>query len=444
MELRDLLAIAWKRRGVVLGVLVVSVLLAAGLASMKDPRYESTATVALTPNVARGEGLIASDNLSALLGTYAETAKSTLNLRRAEQRLGRPLPASIDTSTEAGTGILRITATADTPEDAAQAADATATAFQQSIRDNQLLVATIVDPASINRQPIQPRPPLIITIAALLGLFGGFLLAFLLETLRRRIETATDLAEYTSAPVVGRLPRQRTLARNETALVWGQQNAVPVQESYRALRTNLQFLRQDMRGVLEITSPEPGQGKSTVVANLGVAFAQIGVQTVILDADLRRPRQHEIFGLDNTTGLSSLMAMGGEVGLKPTGHDNLWVLTSGPIPPDPTEMLHIRFATVMQELREMDVLVLVDTPPILPVSDARLIASHTDGVLMLITAGTQKPSSLQAALERLRIVEASLLGLIINKAGQEAESQGGYYHYEPVSAGIEEPRLEPH
>ena len=95
------------------------------------------------------------------------------------------------------------------------------------------------------------------------------------------------------------------------------------------------------------------------------------------------------------------------------------------------------------DLRRRFALVLVDSPPILPVSDARLIAPHTDGVLLLITAGTQKPSSLQAALERLRIVEASVLGLIINKAGQEAESQAGYYHYEPVGAAAEEPRLEP-
>ena len=98
--------------------------------------------------------------------------------------------------------------------------------------------------------------------------------------------------------------------------------------------------------------------------------------------------------------------------------NNLWVLTSGPVPPDPTEMLHIRFASVMKELREMKVLVLVDTPPMLPVSDARLIAPHTDGVLWWSRPARRSPS-LQAALDRLRIVEAALLGLIINKAGAD-------------------------
>ena len=430
MELKDLVAVAWKRRIAVLTVFVLTVAFAALFAFSLPKKYESTATLALTPDIEKASGLLAADNLSALLGTYAETAKSTITLKRAERSLGHPLGAEISTSTEAGTGILRISARSEDPQAAAAAAQATAAAFSESLSNNQLITATLVDPPAVATSPVQPRPPLIIFVAAILGAFAGVLLAFALESFRRRIETSADIAELTPAPVLGRLPRQRQLSRGPAQDIWTKDNVIGLQESYRALRTNLEFLLEGHRKVLEITSPDPAQGKSTVVANLAIAFGQIGVETVIVDADLRRPRQHEIFGLDNGEGLSTVMALGGEPLLKPTDHENVWVLTSGPVPPDPTEMLHIRFASAIESLRQMEALVLIDTPPVLPVSDARLIAPHADGVVLVVTAGSQRPANLQSALDKLQLVEANLLGLILNTAGGEGDGTGGYYGYE--------------
>ena len=170
--------------------------------------------------------------------------------------------------------------------------------------------------------------------------------------------------------------------------------------------------------MIEITSPEASQGKSTVVANLAVAFSRIGIETIVLDADLRRPRQHEIFGLDNSSGLSTMLALGRKAELKPAGQ-GLWVITSGPVPPDPTEMLHIRLPSVIKALRRRKALILIDTPPVLPVSDARLVAPLADGVILVATAGTQKPASFQAALDRLALVDSRLMGIILNKAGAD-------------------------
>src|SRR6185436_1133195 len=120
---------------------------------------------------------------------------------------------------------------------------------------------------------------------------------------------------------------------------------IGLQESYRALRTNVQFLAEGKR-VIEVTSPDPAQGKSTVVANLGTALAQIGVETVIVDGDLRRPTQHKVFGVDNSTGLSTMLSVRhADIELKPSGFPNLSIIPSGPLPPDPTEMLHVRFAS---------------------------------------------------------------------------------------------------
>jgi polysaccharide biosynthesis transport protein len=439
MDLRQVFQTAWKRRWVVLWMFVVAVAAAAVVASSRPARYESTATIALTPDPKTGQGLVSSDNLTALLGTYAQTAKSTLIIKRAEQLLGRTsLPATIDTATQAGTGILHISAKSEDPNQAAESARAVAQAFQESIKNNQVLVATLVDPPAPSTVPVQPRPPLIIGVAGVLGLFAGLAAALLLEQFRRRIETPADVAELTHAPVIGRLPRVRTLARSDARLIWDLAGEVGLQESYRGLRTNLEFITGSGHQVLQITSPEEGQGKSTVVANLGIATAQIGVETVIIDADLRRPRQHEIFGVENRSGLSTMLALGStRPDLAPTGYDNLWLLPSGPVPPDPTEMLHVRLPGVLQSLRDQYRLILIDTPPLLPVSDARLVAPQVSGVVLVVAAGSQRPAAMQAALERLHLVNATIMGIVLNKSGQESDSPGGYYYHSPPDREVE-------
>jgi succinoglycan biosynthesis transport protein ExoP len=436
VQLNELLAILKKRRFGVIAVVMLTIGFSAALALVTPPRYEATATLALTPKIDRTQGFIGAQDLSALLSTYAETAKSRVNRGRAEQILGRKLPGDIDTSTVGGTGILRITGRASTPQDAADTASAAAQGFQQSLADNELILVSVINPPEPPTSAVQPRPPLIVAVGILLGLLAGTSYALVMERLRRRIETPAEINEITDKPVIGRLPRHRALQRAPASLVWNQEKMTGLQESFRALRTNVQFLAENKR-VLEITSPDPGQGKSTVVANLGAALAQIGVDTVIVDADLRRPQQHKVFGVDNSTGLSNLLSVRHpQISLKPSGLSNLWLIPSGPIPPDPTEMLHVRFESLVERLRDLDALILIDTPPVLPVSDARLIAPHCDGVLMVVTAGAVKPVALESALERLEIVRADLLGIVLNQSGHDLEATGGYYYTAPETAPV--------
>ena len=436
MQLAELLAIIKKRRFGVMFVVMLTVGFAAAIALVTPPRYEATATLAITPKSNENQALIGAGDLSALLSTYAETAKSRVNRARAQQILGRPLPGEVDTSTVGGTGILRITGNAATPQDAADTANAAAQGFQQSLQDNPLFVVSVINPPEPPTSAVQPRPPLIVAVGILLGLLAGVSYALVMERVRRRIETPAEINEITDKPVVGRLPRQRALQRAPASLVWDQERMIGLQESYRALRTNVQFLAEGKR-VIEITSPDPAQGKSTVVANLGTALAQIGVETVIVDADLRRPTQHKVFGVDNSTGLSTMLSVRhADIEVKPSGFPNLSLIPSGPLPPDPTEMLHVRFASLMQRLHELDALILVDTPPVLPVSDARLIAPHCDGVLLVVAAGIVKPVALESALERLEIVRANIMGIILNQSGQDLEATGGYYYTSPESAPV--------
>lgn len=414
---------------VVVLAFLTTVAVSAASAFTRPPTYEATATVAITPAFDQKQFFIGPDSLSALLGTYAATAKAQVTRQRAEVLLGRPLPGEVTTSTKSGTGILDITGRAKSPKDAADTARATADAFRQSLAGNRLLTADVVNPAEPPQSPVQPRPPLIIAVASILGLLAGLLLAFAIEHLRRRVETSEDLVGLTDAPVLGRLPRQRALQRRPARLIWDSEKMLALQESFRALRTNVEFVAGDNRRLIEITSPQESQGKSTITANLAVALGQVGIETVILDADLRRPQQHEIFELDNRTGLSTLMALpSSQPELKPSGYPGVWVIPSGPLPPDPTEMLHIRFASIVESLRALDVLVLIDTPPLLPVSDARLIAPHVDGVIMVVAAGTLKPSAVETSLERLDFGGAALLGLVLNLSGNDADAAGGYYY----------------
>ena len=431
MELRELARIAWRRRWVVLLVLAVTMASAALFAFSLPKKYESTATIALTPDVEEGTSFLASDNLSTLLGTYASTAESNINLERAENLRGRPLEATVDATTEEGTGILRITAKGEDPEEVRDVARVASLAFIQSIKSNPLLVAQLVDPSGVPTKPVQPRPPLILAVAFLLGLLLALMAAAAFDQFRRRIETTADITALTNVPVIGRLPRQRALARGDAQVVWGSQKLLGMQESLRALRTNIEFVAGDDVRALQITSPTVAQGKSTIVANLGIALGQVGIETIIVDGDLRRPRQHRIFGVDNSWGLSTLMVRrhGAAIEPLPTEYPGLSIIPSGPSPPDSTEMLHIAIESVLRDIRELDLFVLIDSPPILPVSDARLIAPHADGVVMVVAAGSQKPATLQSALEKLDLAGANLLGIVLNQAGGDEEG-GGHYYYE--------------
>lgn len=431
MELRDFVAMAWKRRWLVLFVFVLTTALSAALAFTQPKRFESTTTLALTPNLGDNQGYLSPDALASTLGTYAETAKSQVNLDRAQRLRGGPLPGSVETSIEQGTGILRVTSRARSPQAAAETAQAAALAFAGSIPRDELVVARIIDPARSEPTPIQPRPPLITAVGAFVGLFAAVLLAFALEHFRRRLSTAADVAEFTDAPVIGRLPRQRALQRGDSRIVWGSPKMAGLQEAFRGLRTNLEFLADTSREpVLLVTSPHAGQGKSTVVANLGIGLAQLGIKTVIVDGDLRRPQQDRIFEVSNEVGLSNLMARPRSTPEPvPTVYENLSLLPSGPIPPDSTEMLHIRFDAVLAKLRETGALVLVDSPPVLPVDDARLMAPHVDGVVLVLAAGAEKPAALHRTLEKLSLVGARVLGVVLNFSGEDSEAGGRYSYY---------------
>jgi polysaccharide biosynthesis transport protein len=440
MDISQILSLAWRRRRLI-GLVVVAVVFLSGAFAYSRPKeYDSTATIILTPTVRNGQPSVqGSDNISTLLSTYAAKATSSVVKNAAANILGRRLPGSVKAGTTAGSGILKITGHAEIPRDASETARVVAEAFIQSGgRDqNSIFSAELVNPPEVPTAPIAPRPPLIIAAGLVLGLLLGLGLAVVFEQWFRRVADVSDLTEVTELPVIGHVPRTRAVKQGESELVWDTPDAYAVQEAFRALRTNVQFMTDDERGVLQITSATPGEGKSTIAANLAVALGNVGIPVLLVDADLRRPRQHEIFNVPNERGLANLMTVhGSRVEPVATGYDNVWLLPSGPVPPNSTEMLSMRFGPALRELRKTDALIIIDTPPVLPVSDARLIATEVNRVLLVVAAGSAKPNTVRQVLERLSVAESHVLGIVLNYAGKEGRfgARRGYRDYYAADA----------
>ncbi len=430
MDLRELLSVVWKRRYLVLLVVFLCGVFGITFALTRQERYESTATVAITPDV-EAQGFIPSENLSTLLGTYAEAAESDAALEEAEERSNRPLPADINASAEEGTGILRVSARADSARVARDAAQDVTNAFLRRVAQDEFVTADLVEPAATPDEPVQPRPPLIIATSIAVGLGFAILIALAMERFRRRIETPADLAELTTLPLISQIPRNRTLARSEgPRLVWDDNDLRDLQESFRSLRTNLMFVADQSNAAIQFTSAGVGEGKSTTVANLGMAFAQIGVKTAIIDADLRRPAQQRIFGVDSRPWVEDPTRRDPAKAWRST-FPNLSVLPAGPPLDDPAEVLHIKFARLLESLRDPFDLILVDTPPVLPVSDARITAARVDGIVLVVAAGQDRPASLDGSLKELELAGADVKGVVLNQA---AGVSVGYDYYQPPAA----------
>ena len=202
----------------------------------------------------------------------------------------------------------------------------------------------------------------------------------------------------------------------------------PAAEAYRTLRTNLSFFSLDQPiHALVVTSPAAGEGKSAAVANLAVTMAQSGRRTILVDCDLRRPSLHEQFGLAMTPGLTNLVLEGlSELPLQPTGVENLWLLSSGPTPPNPADFLGAsRMDRVLAQLSEAADIVLFDAPPVVAAADAAILGAKADGVLLVIQAGRTRRDQSERARELLEQAKVRIVGVALTNAPRE--SGAGYY-----------------
>jgi succinoglycan biosynthesis transport protein ExoP len=305
--------------------------------------------------------------------------------------------------------------------------------------------ADMIGTASVPSKPSSPRPVRNGILAGVLGLVLGIGFAYLFEMLDDSIKSKEDVERVVAGiPVVAAIPtvdnwKRRSLPK----LVSADAPRSAAAEAYRSLRTSIQIMGMDrpMRSV-QVTSAGAGEGKSATVANLGLALASAGQSVIIADCDLRKPRIHEFFGLRNDVGFTSLLS--GEVPVSVAlqavpGTRGLSLLASGPLPSNPAELLAgRRAAEVLSALQTDAEVVVIDSPPLLPVTDGAVLSSRVDATILIATVGRTTRRALRRALETLDQVDAPLVGIVLNQVGGEG-SYGYKYSYRRGAGGSRPP-----
>jgi non-specific protein-tyrosine kinase len=287
----------------------------------------------------------------------------------------------------------------------------------------------IKDPAVPNGYPIAPQPMRSALLAAVVGLMVAAGIIFLVEFLDDTIRDPQEITRRWGIPIMGMIVSYKS-SKGE-ALITVRHPRSPVSEAFRSLRTNLQFAGIDtpVRTLL-VTSPSPADGKTTIVANLASVIAQSGQNVVMVDADLRRPRIHRMFQLSNRVGLTDQFIRTQDRfdgALKSTEVAHLHAITSGNLPPNPSELLSSgRMSEILKLLRDQFNTVIVDSPPTLLVTDAMVLASRVDGVLLVVKPSVTKWAALRQSIEQLQRVKANLLGIVVNDVNI---GRSRYYYY---------------
>jgi capsular exopolysaccharide synthesis family protein len=266
-------------------------------------------------------------------------------------------------------------------------------------------------------------------VAIVVGLMFGVGAAMFLEYLDDTIQTADDAEQVAQLPTLGIIPWLRS--HSDARLITLADPRSPASESYRTLRTNIKFLSADSPlRTLTITSAGPEEGKSTTIANLGVSFSQTGKKVLIVDTDMRKPTVHTIFGLRSDIGLTSVLAgdMPIDDAIQNTEAESLQILTCGPIPPNPAELLESnRFQALIEELKERYDVVLFDAPPIIAVTDASILAAKLDGLILLLGVNKVSRKAAKHALQLLSRAKVKVWGMVVR--GVRPDNDGYYYAY---------------
>ena len=442
MELARYLSLARKWWWLlVVGTLVAGVASYA-ISKTMTPIYSASTT--LLVNQTQVPGTIAYNDIltsERLTRTYKELIGKRPILEDVAARLDLPLgrddlAGMISVSVVPDTQLLRLSVESSDPALASSVANAAAAAFIQQNTEDQLSRpgdVSVVEAATTPSVPIKPNVMMNTLLAAAIGLLLAGGLALLLEYLDDTVKSTEDL-EASGLASLGGVARFRRPKVMQDNLVAGSRSHHHFAEAYRVLRTNVQFSTIDSPGqTLLVTSANPGEGKSTTAANLALVMAQAGKKVVLVDSDLRRPSLHRIFGLSNEQGLTNLLlstqpSVNGYA--QRTRFDNLAVLTSGPLPPNPSELLASRrLDSLLDGLKTQADVVILDSPPALPVADACILASKVDGTMLVVDSSKTRAQALRRAKEALAKSKTRLLGAVLNKLKRRGGGQYYYYYY---------------
>ena len=452
MELRDYLTI-FRRRWVTVAIVTLTCLAAMlAITLLTTPRY--TATTRLFFGV-EGTGSAAelaqgSTFAERQMTSYAEVATSPLVLDPVIQQLGldvspQVLGKRISASVPTETVILELSVTDTDPAQAARTANAVGSTLAQTAASlapqradgSQAVRATTLAPAPVPLVASSPKLLRNLALGLTIGLLAGFGLALLRHVLDTKVRSEADVRVLTDSSILGVIGFDDAVPDHPVILRDDPRSAAA--EAVRRLRTNLQFVDVAERSrSIVISSSVPGEGKTTTAINLAVSLADAGSRVLLIDADLRRPAVAEYLGLESGAGLTTVLIGRADVEdvVQPWGDSTLDVLAAGQIPPNPSELLgSTAMRTLLGRLTETYDTVIIDSPPVLPVTDAAVLGRQAGGVLLVAGVDRIHRPQLKETLESLDTAGSHLLGLVINKiARREVASYAydrGYYAADP-------------
>lgn len=451
LDLRQLLRIARQYLWIAVILMVVAGGTAFFRSSQQPDEFRTTSQLIMLGE--SGEGVnsytaqLSSQNL---IETYRSLIESDIILQRVVEELQLPydyvkLDEKVSTSAVTDTLLLQVTVVDTDPNRAATIANAIAEEFQRYIDDNiaNNRNVNLSSPVAINNEariPAEPFEPQPLT-AGLLGAFVGLLLAValiaVLEFLDNTVKPQLDFQGLTGSPMLASIPQAPNVRSGSHQVYTVAQPRSSASEAIRLLRTNLEFASAsaDIHRFV-ISSPNPGEGKSTTAANLGVALAQSGARTVVIDADLRRPTLHEIFGVPGDDGLTTLLTHPNrpwETVARRVAVTNLMLIPSGPIPPNPSDLVSSRrFISLLDAIGQEVDLIILDSPPILAASDALAMAAHADGLVLVCYSNKTRLDQLGHASQAIRQGGIRLIGVVLNRTKKQ---QGATYYGEYYSGG---------
>ena len=422
-----------RRNWILIVAMALGGLLVSGAASLLvKPTYtaETELFVAIQNSGSAQELQQGNTFTQARVQSYVRTVTTPIVLQPAIDTLG--LDMSVDElarrvkgTTDPNTVIINISVADTSPVQAAAIAQAVATSLVNAVESlekpktggSSPVGLSIITPAEAPLEPSAPNTKLNLVLGLALGLAIGIGIAILRSTLDSRIRSEADLRSITDSPLLGGIAYDSDAATRPllTQVAAQSQRA----ESFRQLRTNLQFANvADHAKTVLVTSSIPGEGKSTTATNLAIALAQAGQTICLVDADLRRPRIDEYLGLDRNAGLTTALIGAADINdlLQQWGEDELYVLTAGQIPPNPSELLGSEeMKRLIVRLEQAFDTVIIDAPPLLPVTDAAVLSQHVGGVLTVVGAHKTKQHDLEKSLASLSLVGANVLGVVLNR-----------------------------
>ncbi len=448
MELRDYLRILHRNWILILALTILGGAGAYGYSLLQTPTYEANTQLYVSvrsdssgvSELAQGTNFARQAVVSFVdvvdSAVVLDRVIDDLNLETTAQQLAK----SIDASSPTNSVIISIRASDTNAELAASIANSVGTNFA-SVVVNQLekpegnapslVKVETIEPALVPTSPAAPHTPLNVVLGLVIGLALGLGIAILRSVLDTRIHSLHDIEAATEAPVLGGIALDPEAKKRPLIVHADPRN--PRAESFRSLRTNLQFIDVDGSArSFVVSSAGPGEGKSTTTANLAIALAETGARVALVDGDLRLPRVADYMGIEGGVGLTDVLIGRAELidVLQQWGSGKLFVLPSGRTPPNPSELLGSQaMQRTLDALAEAFDYVLIDAPPLLLVTDAAVISRFTSGVLMVAASGTTKKPQLTAAVEKLEAIGSRLFGVIVTMLPSKGPDSYGYGAY---------------